>query len=47
MGDEPVGELLLFVSEGYISSLEYVFYTDTPPREWPTLDRIQLFQARS
>lgn len=46
LGDEPVGELLLFVNEGYISSLEYVFYVDTPPAEWPNLDRVEVVQIR-
>jgi hypothetical protein len=46
LGDEPVGELLLFVSDGYISSLEYVFYADTPPLEWPSLHRVEIVQIR-
>jgi len=44
--DEPIGEILLFVDEGYISSLEYVSYADPPPRDWPTLDRVELVHMR-
>ena len=45
--DEPVGEILLFLDAGYISSLEYVFYADPPPKDWPTLDRVELVHVRS
>jgi hypothetical protein len=46
LSDEPVGDLLLFVNDGYMSSLEYVFYTDTPPMEWPRLDRVEIVPIR-
>ncbi len=38
--DEPPGEIILFVDDGRLSSLEYVFYVDTPPSRWPSLDRL-------
>ena len=38
--DEPPGQLLLFVREGRLSSLEYVYYSDRPPQEWPSLERL-------
>ncbi len=33
------GEIILFVDDGRLSYLEYVYY-DAPPTEWPALDRI-------
>lgn len=38
---EPVGDILLFVDDGRISSLELVWYTDDPPRIWPPTVRIR------
>jgi hypothetical protein len=32
---DPPGQILLFTSQGRLSSLEYVFVSDDPPREWP------------
>ena len=33
------GEIILFIVEGRLSRLEYVYYDD-PPTEWPALSRI-------
>jgi hypothetical protein len=38
--DEPPGEIILFVDDGRLSSLEYLYYVDSPPSRWPTLDRL-------
>jgi hypothetical protein len=38
--DEPVGDLILFIKNGRLSSMEYVFYTDKPPLRWPSPDRL-------
>ncbi len=35
------GEILLFVDDGRLSYLEYVYY-DARPAEWPALDRISV-----
>ena len=40
VGGEPVGDVLLFVKAGRLSSLEYVYYTDSPPQQWPPADRM-------
>jgi hypothetical protein len=40
--DEPPGEILVFVSNGQLSSLEYVSYVDSPPSRWPSLDRLTI-----
>lgn len=40
-GDGVPGEIILFVDEGRLSYLEYVYY-DAPPKEWPTLDRVSV-----
>ena len=38
--DEPPGEILLFLEEGRIVSMEYVSYTDQAPAAWPAPDRV-------
>ena len=40
VGDEPPGDIILFVDDGRLSYLEYVSYSDSPPSEWPPLDRV-------
>jgi hypothetical protein len=44
--DEPAGrglpgEIILFVDDGRLSYMEYVYY-DALPTEWPSLDRISV-----
>ncbi|HEY0687440.1 MAG TPA: hypothetical protein VGD71_00230 [Kribbella sp.] len=43
MGDEPESDVILFVRNGRLDYLEYVFYTDDPPRAWPTVSRLRPF----
>jgi hypothetical protein len=38
-GDEASGEILLFLKDGRLDSLEYVYY-DLVPTSWPPIDRI-------
>lgn len=33
---ELVGEILISVSEGYLSGLEFAWFTDEAPTEWPS-----------
>ncbi len=40
-GEGVPGEIILFVDDGRLSYLEYVYY-DAPPKEWPALDRISV-----
>jgi hypothetical protein len=40
-GDGVPGEIILFVDDGRLSYLEYVYY-DAPPMEWPAPDRISV-----
>jgi hypothetical protein len=40
VGDEPPGDIILFVDDGRLSCLEYVSYNNPPPSEWPALDRV-------
>ncbi len=40
-GEGVPGEIILFVDDGRLSYLEYVYY-DAPPTEWPALDRISV-----
>jgi hypothetical protein len=44
MGNEPPGQILLFVAAGRLGSLEYVYF-DKPPREWPAADRIRVVRT--
>jgi hypothetical protein len=42
IGEEPIGDIILFVDEGKMTSLEYVSYVDPAPTEWPDLGRITI-----
>jgi hypothetical protein len=42
--DEPPGEVLLFIETGRMSSLEYVFYSDAAPSEWPHIKRLTVVE---
>jgi hypothetical protein len=44
--DEPSGDIILFVDDGYLSCLEYVSYSDPSPTQWPPLDRVQVSLIR-
>ncbi|PZS34728.1 MAG: hypothetical protein DLM59_04240 [Pseudonocardiales bacterium] len=41
LGEGVPGEIILFVDDGRLSYLEYV-YCDAPPTRWPSLDRISV-----
>jgi hypothetical protein len=41
--DEPEGDVILFVRNGRLDYLEYVFYTDDPPPAWPNISRLRPF----
>jgi hypothetical protein len=43
-GGEPVGELLVWVTSGRLSALEFAWVTDEEPRSLPTPDAVQ-FEA--
>jgi hypothetical protein len=40
--DEPVGEILLWVKNGYLDGLEYAWYTDEAPVAFPPVERLKL-----
>jgi hypothetical protein len=40
--DDPEGELLLWVKDGRLSALEYAWYTDEEPTEFPSPDVIHV-----
>jgi hypothetical protein len=44
LADEPPGDIILFVDDGYLSYLEYVSYVDLAPTEWPPLSRVSVLQ---
>jgi hypothetical protein len=44
VGDGPPGDIMLFLDGGRLDSLEYVWYGDVPPKDWPTLDRISVIE---
>lgn len=37
-----LGELLIWVNDGYISSLEFAWWSDDPPDQLPTLDSVRV-----
>lgn len=39
---EPIGELMLWTTDGYLSHLEYAWYTDEPPAELPDPSQIEI-----
>ncbi len=43
-GGKPTGDILLFLKNGRLSSMEYVYYTDRPPDRWPMRDRLSPFE---
>lgn len=46
--DEPPGEIILFLDDGRLTSMEYVFYSDQPPTHWPATERLSIvFLPRS
>jgi hypothetical protein len=38
----PVGELILWVEDGWLSGIEYAWYTDERPAALPDPDRVQV-----
>ena len=40
VADEPPGEVILFVDDGKLSYLEYVYYSEGAPHDWPADDRL-------
>lgn len=46
-GGEQIDEIILFVRNGFLSSLEYVYYREVPPSEWPPMSRISILRIRN
>lgn len=38
---EPLGELIIWIHDGFLSGLEYAWYTDEPPDSFPDPTRIR------
>lgn len=38
----PIGELLIWVDGGYLSALEFAWWTDDPPHQLPTPSRLKV-----
>jgi hypothetical protein len=41
-GAEPLGDIILFLEDGRLSRLEYVYYDDAVPDSWPTMEQVSL-----
>jgi hypothetical protein len=41
-GGQVEGELLVWVKDGYLSGLEFAWYTDEAPSEMPSPDRVRI-----
>jgi hypothetical protein len=39
---EPVGDIILFVDDGHLASLEYVAHAGPPPDAWPPIELVSL-----
>jgi hypothetical protein len=44
---QPIGEILVWVEHGYLSAVEYAWYTDEPPLEWPSPEALRLEPSSS
>jgi hypothetical protein len=44
---EPEGEIILSVDQGRLSSVEYVYYSNDPPTEWPDDTRLAVHDRSS
>lgn len=41
-GDELIGEVLVWLQHGRLSGLEQAWFTDEPPRQWPSPESLRL-----
>ena len=39
---EPVGDVMLFLADGYLRCLEYVPHGEVPPSVWPPIGQVAL-----
>lgn len=39
-GGELVGELIIWIREGWLSGIEQAWFTDEPPGDWPSPDEL-------
>jgi hypothetical protein len=37
---QVLGEVMLWIRDGYLSALEFAWYTDDPPTEWPSPEQL-------
>jgi hypothetical protein len=47
LADEPEGSIVLFLRDGLMESIEYIYYSDNPPKEWPDSSRLSVFDLSS
>jgi hypothetical protein len=38
---DPPSDVILFVKDGYLQSMEYVSYTSNQPQDWPDVEALQ------
>lgn len=43
---QPEGEILVWVTSGYLSGLEYAWFTDEAPTDFPAADRVRIQDPR-
>jgi hypothetical protein len=43
---EPEAEMILFLDDGHISSVEYGSYQEQPPVDWPASKRLVVLDRR-
>ena len=45
--DDPIGFVSVWVKSGYLASIEYSWFTDLMPTEFPSVDRLRLLDWQS
>lgn len=44
-GTDFTGEIIIWVTSGHLSGLEYAWVTDQPPTRWPRPDELEVLPA--
>jgi len=43
---DPIGLIVVWLEQGALAGLEYAWFTDEPPTEWPSDDQISVKMAK-
>ena len=45
--DDPIGFISVWVKDGYLASIEYSWFTDVMPTEFPSVDQLRILDWQS